>query len=254
MTNYKKVYFRINTPSYYKNKYGVGFESNEDGEIFQKSITELFLNDGWEIKKERFNGGCNSVMKDKQELYLHPQSISGAVLEEDISKIENVLSNNGLFKFEKTDIYESLFDMTDEEYLEMLKSMSKEIKNSILKFFKTKKSNLYVIDTWGALQTVLNNYSVKRITKMFGRSSSDLDYIFISEIFENLVNEGKIITAQCQSGKGYKTVDYNDTKILYKNEGTEQETVCKSKSLNSILKKLMNCSWITDVRVVDNMI
>jgi hypothetical protein len=254
MNNYKHVYFRINTPSYYKAKYGVGFEDQNASEVFDKAATNIFLNTGWQIKKEKYNGGCTGVIKDKQELYLHPQSFSGVVKGENIPEIEALLSNSEMFKFERTDIYEDLFDMTDEEYINMLKEKTKEIRNDILKTFKTKKSNLYITDTWTPLQNVLKNYRVKRISKIYGMSSSDIDYLFMVELFENLINEGKIKTAQCQSGTGYRTVDYKDTKIIYKNCGEEQETICNYKSLKSILKRLQGCNWITDITVVDNLI
>jgi hypothetical protein len=176
------------------------------------------------------------------------------IAEENIQYIENLLSNSEIFKFERTDIYEDIFDLTDEEYLSMLNEKTKEMRNNILKTFKTKRSNLYITQTWTPLQNVLNTFKVKRISKIYGNSSNDIDYLFISEIFDNLVNEGKIATAQCQSGTGYRTKDYEDTKILYKNGGEEQEAVCNYKSLKNILKKLQGCNWITDIQVVDNII
>jgi hypothetical protein len=124
MTKFKHVYYRINTPSYYKNKYGIGFENQEESEKFKKIVTELFLSDGWEIVQKKYasNGGCNEVTKDKQKLYLHPQSFSGVVLEENIEYIKNLLINNSMFKFEHTDVYEDVFDLSDNEYINILKS------------------------------------------------------------------------------------------------------------------------------------
>lgn len=252
---YRKVYFRIDTPSYYKNKYGVGFE-NEDGQIFQRDITDLFLASGWEIQKERYSiGGCNTITKDKQELYLHPQQVSGVVIEENIPAIEKLLSTSALFTFRNTDIYEEVFDLTDEEYINILKSKRKEIENDILKTYRTKRSNLYITETWTPLDNILSKYRIKRLSHYIGvYSSSNSDIQYIQEIFEELVNNKRIITAQCQSGIGYRTADYNDTKIIYNNSGEEQTTICNYKKINNILKKLQKCSWITNIRVVDNIV
>ena len=105
MKKFKRAYFRINTPSYYKNKYGVGFENQESRDCFENYVTELFLNDGWELKDKGTSSGCAEVTKDKQELYLHPQSFSGVILEENIKHIEELLSNNDLFEFKRTDSF-----------------------------------------------------------------------------------------------------------------------------------------------------
>lgn len=208
MKTYKEVYFRINTPSYYKNKYGVGFETPEDGALFQKTITDLFLSNGWTIKVERNSSGhCNTITKDKQELYLHPQSISGVVLEENIPAIENILSGNDLFKFKKTDTYEDVFDLTDEEYINILKSKQKEIENDILATYKTKRKNLYITDTWTPVSRVVNEYRIKRLSHYVGViSSSDIDIQYVGELFKNLVAEGKIVTAKTKHGTGYRSV------------------------------------------------
>lgn len=207
MTKYKKVYFRIRTPMYYNPKHGVGFTTPADADLFHKSITELFLNDGWKIKKERINSGyCNTIIKDKQELYLHPQSVSGVVVEENIPYIEQLLSSSNIFKFEKTDIYEDVFDITDEEYINILKSKQNEIEQDILAVYKTKRKNLYIIDTWTPLNKVLNKYRIKRLSHYSGViSSSNIDVQYIMELFENLVKQNKIVTANTKHGIGYRT-------------------------------------------------
>jgi len=206
MTNYKKVYFRIHTPMYYNPKYGLGFSTPEDATLFDKTITELFLNDGWTIKEKKFKDSCNRVVKDKQELYLHPQSISGVVLEENIPHIEQLLSNSSIFKFEKTDIYEDVFDITDEEYINILKSKQNEIEQNILAVYKTKRKNLYITDTWTPLIKVLDRYRIKRLSNYSGViSSSNIDVKYITELFENLIKQNKIVTAKTKYGLGYRT-------------------------------------------------
>lgn len=215
MKNYKKVYFRINTPSYYKNKYGVGFENQQEGELFFNSVKALFLGDGWEIKKEKYSGNCPTVTKDNQELYIHPQNFSGVVLVESIKQIEQLINNQELFKFESTDIYEDILDITDEQYINMLKGQQEEIEKDILEAYKTKRSNLYIVSAWSPLQAVLDKYKVKRITHYSGvLTSNDIDYKYIQDVFNSLVEQNKIVTANCKNGKGYRTINKTEQKKL----------------------------------------
>ena len=203
---FKRVYFRINTPSYYKAKYGVGFENNQDRDIFHDTIKDLFLNDGWEFKKEKINGGCATVIKDKQELYLHPQEVTGVVITDNIPYIENLLNNNKVFKFEKTDIYEDVFDITDEEYLNLLESKKQDIEQDIRELFKTKRSNLYITGTF-ALERIVDKYRIKRLSHHVGvYSNSNIDWVFIEDIFSQLVLNQQIITAKTKNGTGYRTM------------------------------------------------
>lgn len=214
MNNYKQVYFRIDAPSYYKSKYGVGFENQEDKKLFFKTITEIFLNDGWEIKKEKYNSGCPTVTKEKQELYLHPQELSGVVKEENIFYIEKLISNSDLFKFEKTDIYEDVFDLTDDEYIKILESKRSEIEKDLLEIYKTKRSNLYITNTV-PLSRVLDKYRIKRLSQYIGvYSNNNIDWQYIEGMLKDLVNQKKIVTADTKHGMGYRTAKGKELKGL----------------------------------------
>ncbi|MDD4779206.1 MAG: hypothetical protein PHT02_01190 [Tissierellia bacterium] len=216
MKTYKHVYFRINTPMYYKAKYGVGFANNEDKDLFNKLVTEIFIKDGWEVKKERVtSSSCPTVIKDKQELYLHPQSLSGVIEENNIIHIENLINNSDIFKFEITDIYEDVFDLSDEDYIEILKSKRAEIEVDLLETFKTKRSNLYITNLWTAINRVLDKYRIKRLSHYIGVISSDnIDVQFMYRIVENLRKSGKIITAETRNGEGYRTANKKEMKEL----------------------------------------
>jgi hypothetical protein len=213
MSNYKKVYFRIRTSSYYnRSTYGVGFENQESANIFDKAATEIFLNEGWKIKEKKYTCGCTTVIKDKQELYLHPQSFSGVVKEENIKGIEELLNNSTLFKFERIDIYEDIFDITDEEYINILESKRNDIENDILEAYKTKRSNLYITGS-SPVSKILDKYRVKRLSSHVGVYSNDnIDWKFIEGIFDDLVKNHQIITANTKYGLGYRTAKEKELK------------------------------------------
>lgn len=212
MKIYKNTYFRIETPIYYNSKHGVGFENDQDRVNFHNEALNIFLNDGWELKKERYNGSCSRVIKDEQELYLHPQNFSGVVIEENIPYIEQLINNSNMFQLRWTDTYEEVFDITNEEYMNILKAKRTEIETDIIEAYKTKRSNLYITSS-SPISNVLNKYKIKRLINFSGDASSgNLDYKFIADIFEGLVCENKIVTAKTKSGTGYRT----DKKFLQK--------------------------------------
>lgn len=212
MSNYRHVYFRINTSSYYNAKYGLGFDSEETTKQFKAEAANIFINDGWEVKKDKYNSSCPTVIKDKQELYLHPQSFSGVVKEDNILYIENLLKNSNIFTFRNTDIYYECFDIADEEYLNILESKRIEIANDILESHKTKRSNLYRIG-YTCLDTVFKKYQIRRLSHHSASySSNDIDWKYIEGVFNDLIKENKILTAQTKHGTGYRTAKEKELK------------------------------------------
>jgi len=204
MTAYKRVFFRINTPSY-RTKNGIGFQG-QDGKKFDNEAVNLFVNDGWDVKKRSDNGRCSTVTKAKQELYLHPDHFSGVAVKENIPHIEQVIKSGKLFTPRWTDVYDEVFDMTDEEYLELLQSKKAEIEQDLLEKFQTKRSNLYITSSWNGVNSVYSKHHLKRLSSYVGvYSSSDPDWQFIEKIFNELVNEGRIVTAETKNGTGYRT-------------------------------------------------
>lgn len=207
MTTYKQVYFRINTPSYY-HKGGVGFPTPEDSAKFQRSTLDIFLAAGWQVEGKEVkpgSGRCNEVCKDKQKLYLHPQQISGIVDESQIKDIENILKGSDVFTLAKTDVYEEVFDLSDEEYLGVLESKREEIKKDLLVAFQTKRRNLFITSCGFAIDKVLAKHRVKRLDYSGVYTSGDIDYEFVNRLFQGLLESKKIVTATTRNGLGYRT-------------------------------------------------
>jgi hypothetical protein len=207
--SYRKVHFRLNTPSYYKASYGVGFGSDEDKNIFFDSITAAFINDGWKVIEAAARSGvCPRVQKDKQELYLHPQDASGVVNEENINNIAYLLSSVNGIKCDAIDQYDYVFDITEDEYLNILENKKIEIENDILTANKTKRKNLVIPEyrNWDVLHKVLNKYKVIRLDVSSSiKTSEDIDYKYVFAVFNRLCNEKKILCANLQNGIGFRT-------------------------------------------------
>ena len=85
---YRKVYFRIQAYAY---DYGYGCNSgwsNEaDGPAFEQECRSLFQDLGWTLQLGS-NGVCDTVEKDRQDLYLHPTSFSGVMEEANIQPLQ----------------------------------------------------------------------------------------------------------------------------------------------------------------------
>lgn len=207
-TDYRHVYFRINTPTYYGGQY-IGFTTDEQRQQFFSEVTEVFTNDGWSVKPEKYNSSCPTVINGKQSLYLHPQHFSGVVSIDNIEHVEKLLSNAILFKWYKTDIYEDIYDLTDEQYLNYLEEKREEITCAILESYKTKRRNLYIKSY--VPHSIIRNYEMGRIgNNCDGMSDSQMAYGFACSIFESLMADHKIISAPTRNGIGYRTATSKD--------------------------------------------
>ena len=63
---YRQVYFCIHTKGY-----SSGWSNNADRAVFKEESRRLFQSLGWALTLGR-NGGCDTVTKGQQDLYLHP--------------------------------------------------------------------------------------------------------------------------------------------------------------------------------------
>ncbi len=80
--SYRKVYFRTRTEGYTS-----GWSSDADRAAFKEESRRLFQELGWTVTLG-CNGGCDTVTKDRQDLYLHPSSFSGVLDEDNIQSLK----------------------------------------------------------------------------------------------------------------------------------------------------------------------
>jgi hypothetical protein len=74
----------------------------------------------------------------------------------------------------------------------------------LLKCFTTKRKNLFAAPH-AIIESVKEKYRVPRITNYIGRSSSDLEWVFVKRVFDELVNEGKLCSVNTRHGIAYRT-------------------------------------------------
>ena len=118
---YRKIYFRIHTECY-----SSGRSSDTDRAAFKEESRRLFQELGWTVKLG-CNGGCDTVSKDRQDLYLHPSSFSGVMDEANTEALQEKLTQARTFYCYHIDRYEEYRDLSDEGYRAELETKRDEI-------------------------------------------------------------------------------------------------------------------------------
>ena len=161
---YRKIYFRIHTECY-----SSGWSSDTDRAAFKEESRRLFQELGWTVKLG-CNGGCDTVSKDRQDLYLHPSSFSGVMDEANTEALQEKLTQARTFYCYHIDRYEEYRDLSDEGYRAELETKRDEIIAYILKRCRTKRSNLYIVDPVAA--HVAEHFKVHRLCDRHGNGKN----------------------------------------------------------------------------------
>lgn len=193
---FAKVYFRINCPCY---DLPNGFPDEKSRSAFYSEIAGI-------LEKHTIPEavGLNYV-EGMECLYIHPQEISGVVQKNKIKKIAEDLSNCQTCSIRWVDIYDDVFDMTDQDFRAILSGRTEELENDILEAFRTKRKDLYIVyDPFGSpLAQISKKYSIYRKSNESGIDHTCLG--FLNEILQSLVQSGKIAQAETRHGTGYRT-------------------------------------------------
>lgn len=130
--DYSHVYFYIDSRHYrYPFNYYDGYE--KDTKKWKDELYALLLDLGWTIEMGRSSGVCDSAHNGKENLYLHPQSLSGVIKKSSIREIHNALTTEGTktFKFRYACVFEDYFDMDDGAYMKYLDSKRDFLRTAI---------------------------------------------------------------------------------------------------------------------------
>ena len=194
---YVNVYFRVDAKGY---DYPDFSFTEEDRAAFNKDITRVFSSLGWTCKEPKTNGSCQTCYKGKSHLYLHPQNFSGEVLKNEVKTITEALENNNSFKLRYVDLYETVYDITDEEYEDILSAKDEEIRKAALEQCSTKrKTQFYYLN--GVVRNLSNKFRLSRIGIDDGKNCGiGQTGKHITNIIYQLIAEGYIISVQNNNG------------------------------------------------------
>lgn len=189
---YVNVYFRMETNGY-------GYPSfsftEEDRNAFDTELLEVFTSLGWKCNEKAYSGSCSAWTKGKQHLYLHPQNFSGEVLKNEVKQIAEVLEKRNTFYLRWVDLYETVYDITDQEYAEILSQKDDDIKKSLLECSKTTRTSKYYY-AFDVARGLANKFRLSRIGDNDGRNYGTGQTInHILGVIQCLINEGYLVSA-----------------------------------------------------------
>lgn len=224
---YRKVYFRIRTDCY-----NSGWSSDAGRAAFEEESRQLFQALGWTAALG-CNGGCDTVTKDRQDLYLHSDSFSGVIDEANIQPLQEQLSKAKTFRFYQADCYEEYQDLSDEAYRAELEAKRDEITDYILKKCRTKCSNLYIVDP--VATHIAKHFEVCRLCDKDRRNK--IGNQFVAELMEQLIQRGRLVTAKTSYGEGIRTATNKERAILRQPTGQVDGQITMESQKNNVLKK-----------------
>jgi len=214
---YKHVYFRTEAGYIW----GTDRPGMPEGtsEAFHAEVKGIFDLLGWKVTvPARSSGSAMTATKGVQKLYLHPQSFSGVVAERTIKEIEGALKGAATFKHTSTDVIEDVYDITTEEYLEMLNRVKSLVEDELLIAYKTKRSNLYHVGV-GLCNRIAKGIELKRAgDSCNGIKEDGVASAFVVEMMENMVKDGRIIRGQARTGAAYRTANAKELKARGKSK------------------------------------
>ncbi len=202
---YRMTYLRVNSCGY-----ASGWQSDVDKAAFREESRKLFQELGWTLHIGE-SGVCDTVAKGQQELYLHPTSFSGVLDESSISLLQEQLSTAQTFQCYAVDCYEEYTDLNDDEYRAALEAKRDEITAFILEQCKTKRTNLYVVDS--VPMCVAQHFEIRRLCDK--DRNNRVGNRFMSELVAHLVNSGQLVTAETDQGIGIRTATAKELKARH---------------------------------------
>lgn len=207
---YRMVYLRIQTYAYGCGC-GHGWASEADEAAFDEECRRLFQQLGWTLHAGT-DGVCDTVTKDRQDLYLHPASFSGVMDEDNIQSLQEQLLKAQTFRCYAVDCYEEYTDLSDEEYRAVLEAKREEITAFILEQCRTKRANLYITDP-----VALHFAEHFEICRLCDRNrQNDVGKRFMSELIDQLLQEGRLVSAETTHGMGIRSATARESKNYHR--------------------------------------
>lgn len=197
---YVDVHFRTHCPSY-RQGMGIGFKSDIENKAFSNDMAEVLISLGWSVNKIDNDCYGTDATKGKSHLYVHPDDLSGSVLKNEVRTIAEALRENKTFSLRWVDLYETVYDITDDEYKAYIEGKRKEIYGLVLNSAKTTRTNLYKY-TNDVLYYVARKIRLKRIgiTDSCGRMFDKVEQETILGMITELIDRGYLVRHDTSDG------------------------------------------------------
>ena len=203
--SYISVHFRIDAKGFDCNGH---FNNAIDKALFNQEAKAVLARFGI-MEDCGFNAEHAGII---EHLYIHPQDISGTVKQRDVKPIALALDVCTMLSVRWVDVYEEVFDMTEESFLSRLEGQKQAIKADLAAKYETKRSNLYIVPSYfsGPEKALESKYHIRR-TRFQGYQDVPC-YSFICKVRDEMVMEGLLVKGETKNGTGYRTAKQPKTK------------------------------------------
>lgn len=173
----------------------------EKEDAFFAEMRQLFSEAGYEIKPIEYTD-CPGIVKEFTDLYCHPMDLSGFCEESRIPEIEAILARGTTFSHRCTDTYNQVYPYNREQETEYYRQNFREhIRTRLPLLFTTKRRNLYK-STTKIIERLTNEIRIDTIERITGKSYANPCKTYITEIYEEMVDQGLLIEAEKQINTG----------------------------------------------------
>ena len=186
-----------------RSAYSQGWPDDASRLAFRTETRKLFRDAGWQVEETPLDSGhCDTVRNGKDALYLHPTVLSGVMQEDHIPELQQLLSSAATFRVLGIDLHMECFELTDEESRQRLEEQNERIDNTIMEACRTKRRNLF--RTGPVAARIGRQFAIRRLTDL-ERSGPYIAEGYVGERIEQLIADGRLITAQTRYGQGLRT-------------------------------------------------
>ena len=208
---YSNVYFRIDTPSY--DVMNGGWKTDERDAV-GKEIDEIFTSLGWKCEEPGFNGICSTYTKGKSYLYMHPQNYSGEVLKSEIKSVAEAIEKAKTFSLRWVELFDTVYDITDEEYETYLKGKDMEIRKALFETCVTTRKNKYFY-AFDVSRGLANQFRLRRVGLNDGRNFGSGQTIqHIMNVIDDMGIERLLFVKEKDGNKLVRTPNKTEQKQL----------------------------------------
>ena len=199
---YVDVYFHIDTPSYL---FDNGFLTDEARDAWHKEISAVIASLG-------IREGTKKEGLKEANLYAHPQEISGVVKKNDVKRIAEAIDGMKMSSIRYVTLYNTVVDISDEEYGTYLEKRKKEIRESVFETAKTPRANKYIAIDYVS-HAVANKYRMKRLgldDGVHGGSGQTISYI--ESVVDDMIAEGYLQGALLEGDRYVRSLNKTEMK------------------------------------------
>lgn len=181
--------------------------TKEQTTAFFAECKDILSRLGFSVKDENGSGACPEGFRGAENLYCHPQDLSGYIIKEKIPEIEAELASAKTFKHCHTDTYEEVLNYTEDEFRAALEDCRPKLEQNILTACVTKRKNLFKVFSFYSLHSLSSDLSVFK-----GSRLENIERNYIMSLLNQLADERQLQKCKTKSGIGYRTMVKNGVK------------------------------------------